>query len=441
MFSNRHSSLALVAAIAGVLLAGQGHAAAFQLKERSAKAQGRAFAGSISAPGDASVIADNPAAMRLLGGRVFQADLTGVDYSVRFHGAGNDALGRPLSGGNGGNAGATAAVPALYFHTPLGEHMHLGFSLTAPFGFKTEYDQGWAGRYQGIKTELNAVDLGTAFSYDVNPYLSLGGAVFLERVKAKLNDAVDFGTILASSRVPGFMPTSADGHARIDATDDAWGYTVGALFTPTDTTSMGLAYRSEVDHKPDDVKAKFDVPQAPRAILAAVRPGWFTDTTASTELKLPATWTASITQRIGERWTVMTDLSRTEWGAFKYIRLDFASAQPTQTLNFGYRDTTFGAIGTEYQVSDHLTLRGGLAYDQTPVTSKIRDVRVPDTNRRWLSVGATWKASAALEYSAGYTHLFLDSPRVALASATGSTLHGAYDVGSDIFALALAYRF
>jgi len=441
MLSNRYLSLALVAAIAGVLPTGQSHAAAFQLKEKSAKAQGRAFAGSISASGDASVIADNPAAMRLLGGRVFQADLTGVDYSVRFHGAGQDALGRPLSGGNGGNAGATAAIPALYFHTPLGERMHLGFSVTAPFGFKTEYDQRWVGRYHGIKTELNAIDFGAAFSYDVNPYLSFGGSVFLEHVKAKLNDAIDFGAVLASSRVPGFAPTSTDGRARIDANNDAWGYILGALITPTDTTSIGLAYRSEVDHKPDDVKMKFDVPQAPRAILAAVRPGWFTNTTASTELKLPATWTASITQRLNDRWTVMADVSRTEWGAFKEIRLDFASPQPTQTLNFGYRDTIFGALGAEYQVNDRLTLRGGVAYDQTPVTSKVRDVRVPDTNRRWVSAGATWKASEALEYSAGYTHLFLDRPKVALTSVTGSRLLGTYDVGSDIFALALNYRF
>jgi long-chain fatty acid transport protein len=137
----------------------------------------------------------------------------------------------------------------------------------------------------------------------------------------------------------------------------------------------------------------------------------------------------------------MADVSHTEWSAFKDIRLDFAPAQPTQIFHFGYRDTTFGAIGTEYTVSDRLTLRGGVTYDQTPVTSAIRDVRVPDTNRRWLSVGATWKASFALEYSAGYTHLFLDSPKVALTSVTGSSLSGTYDVGSDFFMLALAYRF
>ena len=159
------SSMLTLAGVA-ILTPGAAHAAAFQIKEKSAKAQGRAFAGSISAAGDAAVIADNPAAMRLLGGRLLQADLTAVDYAIKFDGAGNDALGRPLAGGNGGDAGRLAAVPAMYFHTPVGERMHVGLSVTAPFGFETEYDRNWAGRYHGIHTKIQAVDLGAAFAYD-----------------------------------------------------------------------------------------------------------------------------------------------------------------------------------------------------------------------------------------------------------------------------------
>lgn len=51
---------ALALGIAGVLACGHAHAAAFQLKENSVKAQGRAMAGSASAKGDASVVANNP---------------------------------------------------------------------------------------------------------------------------------------------------------------------------------------------------------------------------------------------------------------------------------------------------------------------------------------------------------------------------------------------
>ena len=55
----RVSALAL--GITAALAYGDVHAAAFQLKENSVKAQGRAMAGAASAKGDASVVANNPA--------------------------------------------------------------------------------------------------------------------------------------------------------------------------------------------------------------------------------------------------------------------------------------------------------------------------------------------------------------------------------------------
>lgn len=75
------------------------------------------------------------------------------------------------------------------------------------------------------------------------------------------------------------------------------------------------------------------------------------------------------------------------------------------------------------------------------MTDDIRDVRVPDSNRKWLSLGATYRASESAEYSVGYTHLFLDKPEVSVTSATGSSLQGKYDVGSDIVAFSAAYYF
>jgi len=432
-------ALALLGGLAGTT--GNAQAAAFQLKEKSAKGLGRGFAGSISAPGDASVIADNPAAMRLLDGRLFQADASVVNYTVDFKGEGRDALGRPLSGGDGGDAGDTSPIPALYFHTPLGEKAHLGLSLTAPFGFKTEYESDWVGRYNGIKTEIKSVDLGLSLSYDVNPYVSFGASVFVERVEAELHDAVDFGAVLAGARAPGYSPGSADGYTHIDAKDDAVGFTLGGLFTPVEGTNIGIAYRSRVEHKLNDAEVRFGVPAAAAPLLAAARPGWFVDTNASTALNLPATLTGSISHQVNDRWSVMADVTRTAWSKFAEIRLDFHSAQPTRALDFSYRDTTFASIGTEYRYSQKLTLRAGIATDQSPVTDDIRDVRVPDSNRKWLSLGATYRASESAEYSVGYTHLFLDKPEVSVTSATGSSLQGKYDVGSDIVAFSAAYYF
>jgi long-chain fatty acid transport protein len=147
----------------------------------------------------------------------------------------------------------------------------------------------------------------------------------------------------------------------------------------------------------------------------------------------------SASQRLNDRWTVMADCSHTAWSRFNSVVLDFDSQLPNETLRFGYRNTSFYSVGAEYQADDSWTVRGGLGYDQTPVTNALRDVRVPDVDRRWLSLGATWRASKRMSYSLGYTHLFLKDSAVNLTSPTASTLQGSYKLGSNILAVSAQY--
>jgi long-chain fatty acid transport protein len=437
----------LAAGVAGALSSGHAHAAAFQLKENSAKGQGRAFAGSASAPGDTAVVVNNPAAMRLLDGRQFQADVSAISFSADFDGTGRyvgptgPGTGATISGGNGGDAGTIAPVPALYFATPIGEKMHLGASLTVPYGFKTEYQRNWVGRYQGIKTDLQAIDAGVSFSYDVNPWVSFGASVFAERLDVDLSNAIDFGTALYAQRVPGFAPGSADGFARVKGDSTDVGFTLGGLFSIDENTHIGLTYRSRVDHKIDDGEASFDVPAQAAAVLALAAPGQYVDTGGKAKVILPATATASVTHLVNDRWSVMAEVTRTAWSKFDKITVDFDSAQADNTLAFNYRDTTFVSLGADYRFSDTLTFRGGVAYDQTPTTTEHRDVRVPDATRKWLSLGLTWTPSARTEWNLGYTHLFVSDADLSDVSVTGSSLNGGYDVGGDILAGSLTYKF
>ncbi|MCC4602101.1 outer membrane protein transport protein [Xanthomonas melonis] len=434
----------LAVGIAGALAVGQAHAAAFQLKENSAKGLGRAFAGSGSAPDDASIIVNNPAGMRQLDGRMFQADVSAIHFSAKFKpDTATYANGAPVSGGNGGDAGMIAPVPAMYFHVPFGENdnMHLGTSLTVPFGFKTEYDRNWVGRYHGTKTELQAIDLNVAFSYDVNPYVSFGASVFAERLDIDLANAVDFGSILAARRVPGFAPGSADGYSRIKGDSTEVGFTLGGLFSIDENTHIGFSYRSEVEHKITDGTADFTTPSNAAAVLALAAPGTFVDTKGRATVKLPASATASFTHNVNEQWSIMADVTRTAWSKFDQVTVDFASNQPNTLLDFSYRDTTFASIGADYRMSDTLTLRGGLAYDQTPTTAEHRDVRVPDASRKWVSLGLSWRPSQQAEYNFGYTHLFVSDPTSDTRSATGDRLAGSYDVQGNILAASINYKF
>jgi len=429
------------------------HAAAFQLKENSAKGLGRAFAGSISTPGDAVVVGANPGAMRHLDGRQLQADLSVISFSAEFSGRGDylNGLGGPISGGDGGDAGKVAPVPAAYFHVPFGDddRFHFGMSLQAPFGFATKYDREWMGRYNAVKTELEAVDLGFAFSADINPYLSFGANVFVEHLSIELQSAVDFGSLL--SAVPGFSPGSHDGFSTIKGNNNAIGFTVGGLFSFTGDTHLGISYRSKVKHKITGGDALFEVPAAAAAVLGALQPGTFVNTNGRAELTLPAVLTFSLSHRINDRWSIMGDLSRTAWKpSFNEVVVKFDSNQPDNQLVFNYDDTTFASIGLEYRLNERVTLRSGIAYDETPTsygkpldTPPVdgRDVRVPDQTRKWLSFGLSWAASDTTEYNFGYTHLFVNDANINTVNRTGNRMFGGFDVSGDIFALSINRRF
>jgi long-chain fatty acid transport protein len=436
---------ALAVGIAGALAAGHVNAAAFQLKENSAKGLGRSFAGSGSAAGDASIMAVNPAGMRQLEGMQVQGDLSAISFSAKFHGTGRKPTGQAQTGGDGGDAGMIAPVPAAYFHMPIGEKAHFGVSLTAPFGFKTEYDNGWVGRYSGLKTDLKAIDLGFAASYDVNPYVSFGASVFVEHLTIELSNNIDFGTALAQSRVPGFTPGSADGKLTVEGDNNAVGWTVGGLFSPDENTHIGISYRSKVEHKITGGDATFVVPPNVATVLNAVQPGRFVSTSGKATVTLPASATLSVTHNVNDKWTVMGDVTRTAWStAFDQVTIDYASAQPDSVLEFGYRDTTFVSLGTDYKLRDTVTLRGGIALDQTPTTNAHRDVRVPDTSRKWLSLGVGWTPSENVEYNFGYLHLFTKDPDVIIAGTTnnqGNSLTGKYKVRGDVLAASVNYKF
>ncbi|MCM2338673.1 MAG: outer membrane protein transport protein, partial [Lysobacter sp.] len=142
----RLSALAL--GITGALALGQVHASGFQLKENSAKGLGSAFAGTAAKADDASVVTNNPAAMARMSGTTVQVDVTAIDLNYQFEGSGTAANGAmPMTGGDGGNAGAVTPVPAMSIVHKFDNGLALGAMVSAPFGLKTEYEDGWVGRY------------------------------------------------------------------------------------------------------------------------------------------------------------------------------------------------------------------------------------------------------------------------------------------------------
>ncbi|TCV96189.1 long-chain fatty acid transport protein [Luteibacter rhizovicinus] len=461
---------ALTVAIAGALIAPQAaNASAFQLKENSAKALGRAFAGSTTAGDDASTIVNNPAGMTLLKGNVFQADVTGVNFSTKFTGTGHDAQGRPISGGNGGDAGTTIPVPAMYFATQFADKWHVGVGFTAPFGFKTEYDSNWVGRYNGIKSDFKSLDATLSVSYDVSDTFAVGVSGIAQKTSAELTSAINFNTVglgliqqaAASGKLPPanaaalartwatVVPPGSDGTARIKGDDWAYGWQVGGLWKLTPNDRLSLNYRSKISHTlegtanytvPANVSAVLSNP-AVGALLGSGQPP-FTHTTGTAGFTTPAIASASFWHQ-DEKFGLGMDLSWTKWDSFKELRVNYGNpSQPASVENYAWRNSWFASVGGEYYVNDKLTLRAGVAIDSTPTYDDTRSPRVPDSTRQWISFGVGYKATEHFELNAGFAHIFVNSAHIAGAkSATNDILTGENDDKGNLLSVSAKYAF
>ncbi|WP_431634699.1 OmpP1/FadL family transporter [Dyella sp. KULCS107] len=480
---------ALSLAIAGALVApNAAHASAFQLKENSAKGLGRAYAGSATAGGDVSVVANNPAAMSELDGTYFQADVTAINFSAKFHGSAHDAIQRPISGGNGGDAGTTLPVPALFFATKVSDKVHIGAGFSVPFGFQTEYDRDWVGRYNGIKSKFQSLDATLSASFDVSDNFALGVSAIAQRTSAELTSAINFNAVglqvqqgigaqtaagvaqiqaaIAAGQIPpaqgaamiqaavqqgqaaaagvaALTPQGVDGYARIKGDDWGYGYQVGGFWKLTPNDKFALNYRSKISHKLSGTgnfttTAGYDLLLQSNPTLAQQLP--FSNTTGTANFTTPAVISASYWHQ-AEKFGLGIDFAYTKWDVFKELRVKYGNTQPDSVEEFNWRNTVYASIGGDYYLNDKVTLRAGIAVDTSPTYNSVRDVRVPDSTRKLATVGIGYKASEHFEINASYAHIFVNQAHINSTSSTGDVVTGNFDDYGNLLSLSAVYKF
>jgi long-chain fatty acid transport protein len=438
-------------------------ASGFALLEQSGSRLGTAFAGTAAAADDASTIFFNPAGLAKLEGTQLLVVASGVSISSEFNDSGSrTALGQPL-GGEGGDAGDWNAVPALYLALPLNEQFAFGFGVNAPFGLKTEYDNGWMGRFQALNSEVKTYNFNPSLSWRVNEQLSFGVGANYQRIQAELTNSLNYTAVVAQAlqgRVQaGLLPASQlqplinanaglEGATAVRGDDASWGFNVGMLYEFSADTRIGLSYRSGVDYTLEGA-VRFAPPSTTNLvgapIIAAVSApgGQLANGPVRLDLELPDSATASLYHRMG-KVELMADVAWTGWSSIQELRIvrnDGTELSVTPEL---WEDTMRYALGATYQISDAIKLRGGVAFDETNVPDSNRTARLPDADRKWVALGAQWNPGGSFVVDVGYAHLFVDD--APLNQNDGNELARGLLLGEqqssiDIVSAQLSYKF
>jgi long-chain fatty acid transport protein len=411
------------------------------LDESSAGEIGNAHAGTAAAD-DASTIVWNPAGLAYLPGVHFTGNLTGIDYSPKFTNTGStSAVGSPATGGDGGNAGGLTLLPSLFFSAQLTPSVTAGVGVFTPFGLKVEYDNGWVGRYQTIKSDLETVNINPTVAWKATEQVSLAGGLDIMNASADLTRNIDFGSICFGSAFgpanctgAGITPQNKDGAVELKGSSWGVGFNLGAMFQPSDKMRFGLTYRSAIR---EDVRgsATFVNPALPGPFVALTGTAATTSSNFTSTVWLPESANASFLAKVTPQLTILGNLNWTRWSRLNELRARFDNGAPDNVTTFNWRNTWNVSLGVNYQLMPALKLRTGVEYETNASRYGQRNPLVPESTRRLIAVGVNYQFTPKDSVDFGYSHVFFGDFSISSTATAAGTLNGTYKVSADLFAL------
>lgn len=415
---HRISTLAAVSLAALISAQGGAQAGGFAIREQSATAQGYSFAGSASGSGGLSSMFWNPATITMAPGWHSEWHLSLIVPRVDI----NPLPGTPTAiFGSSGDIGQDAIVPTGFSSYQINDRFWVGLSSSAPYGLVTDPRQNWAGQIYSRSSNVFSLNVNPIVGVKVNDWLSLAVGPSLQYFDIRLKSAV--------------TPAPNAPSAILEGDDIGFGFTAGATITPFAGTTIGIGYRSRIDH---ELEGTFSLPAGVGGVPIN------REIPINADLTTPDQVTIGLSQMITPALTVHLGFEWTNWSILDEPLVLGPGGAVVRTLPLNYDDGFFYSAGFDYKLNNQWTLRAGLAYEESPIDTEIRSTRLPDNDRIWLSVGAGYQWSDKLSFDIAYTHIFAKETDIRITPGhqdyLGVPFLADVDASVDIVSVGLRYR-
>ncbi|WP_392340759.1 outer membrane protein transport protein [Moritella marina] len=365
-------------AVTALLAASQVHAAGFQVSEHSASGLGRAFAGEAAIGDDAASLARNPALMATFDKAQLSVVGSYVDPDISVKG--ESSFITDPSNFDANDVAPAQVVPAMYYIQPLNEKVAVGLAIYSNFGTGTEYEDDYAAGAAAGTTHIMTVNFNPNVSYRVNEKLSLGAGVSVVYTTAELErHAGALSPILP-------VPDASSSIAKMEGDGYGFGWNIGALYEFNENNRLGASYKSEVKN---ELEGEF---------TGLSSGGKEVDGTL--DLNLPSILEVSGYHKLTNKFAVSYSWQYTTWSDFGDIvgnsaNCNDGTAGQCIKKSEDFNNSSRYSVGTEYYLSEAITLRAGYAYDEQAGKASLS---IPDTDRQWYTAGLTYKATPALSF-------------------------------------------
>jgi long-chain fatty acid transport protein len=155
--------------------------------------------------------------------------------------------------------------------------------------------------------------------------------------------------------------------------------------------------------------------------------------------------------QLNSQLQLLGDVMWTEWSRIDRLPLRRTSGPlvgtpfgTLDTLVFNFDDTWRFSVGANYKWTNQWTLRAGYAFDESPVpNAETRSVRLPDEDRHWFSLGATYQLSPSGRIDMGYTFVSIKDAEINnnQTAANKGLVRGTYDANVNILSVSYQHTF
>ncbi len=320
----------------------------------------------------------------------------------------------------------------LYFYASYQatDWMAFGIGVYTPYGSTVEYEDDWAGSHLVNNIDLQAIYIQPTVSFKLSEYFSVGGGPIY------VTGSVNFNRNLNRTL------TDIDGN-RSEVTIDAsgvsnWGWTVGAMFSPTERLRIGANYRSEIILEAEGGDADFEnIPNSPLTPFA--------DTQIDASLPLPAELTVGLSYEFCDKWLFAFDYNRAFWDVYDSLDIDFADPNIPDSFNpRNYKNASTYRFGLQYEATKMFTLRAGYYFDESPVQEGFFAPETPRNDSNGYTAGLTFNVGQRLQIDASFLYLHFKEVDASYEGYTENgqvvPFEGKYKSNAFIPGLGLTYR-
>jgi long-chain fatty acid transport protein len=291
------------------------------------------------------------------------------------------------------------------YYQPISSRVVVGFGISTPSGLGGQWRDGDFAAYSGgifykWASKIGFVSFTPLVAVKLSEAVSVGATFHLNYAKS------DMSTIAGAIEMPQTPGVRVD-LGQYEEKLSGWGFgaTLGALFEPSETISLGLTLRtpSAITFKGTGMTSRFPL----------------YDVSGTSDMERTFTWPLCIAGGVAfhplSQLLITADIQWSQWSKLdKNITLykdafwqELWAAEGYTEILMAWEDKTQIRFGAEYTLNPGLALRAGYCHDPAPSPDETMNVLLPSFSFNTFTFGvgfavsSEWKIDAGLEYMAG----------------------------------------